>query len=183
MRINERRREEHAYRAQFDRVVGSSLDPDMENFEEIERILAGSSPKGARPSSPPAEALDLIPSDEEVLFDDFNPMDVSMDVSSPPTSLPCEDHLLPSEPDVSFRSLILDSPCPYCEAPYALHLDGHGENNLECAVCNNGFFLGDASSSWDSLHPNSLSYVLNQSCSFHLTDSWCFPVNINPFCL
>src|SRR5258708_8932836 len=188
MRINERRREEHAYKVQFARTIGSSLDPDMENFEEIERFLAGSPPNEPGPSSPPAEAFDSIPLEfgigEEVLFDDLDSMDVSMDLSSPPASLPCEEHFLPNESDLSFRSLILDCPCPFCEAPYALHYDRHGENShFECAVCNNGFFLGDALSSWDSLHPNSSSYVAYQLCSFHLADFCRSPVDILPFCL
>ena len=172
MRINEKKREEHAYRAQFARTVGSSLDPDMENFEEIERFLAGPPSNEAGPSSPPAGTFDSIPSEfgtgEEVFFEDVDPMDVAMDLSSPPTSPSPEDHLLLNEADVSFQSLILDCPCPFCDAPYALHFHKHGEkSNFECAVCNNGFLLGDALSSWDSIHRNSSPYVLFHVCSFH----------------
>ncbi|KAF8325819.1 uncharacterized protein EI90DRAFT_3071831 [Cantharellus anzutake] len=161
MNINERRREEHALRAQFARTVGSSLDPNMDNFEEIERFLTGPPPIELEEQFP-ASRFEPIPSefdigDDEVSLVDPVAMDIAMDLSSPPASSPPNyDCSLPTkEEDTSFQSLILDCPCPFCNAPYALHFHDDAEkSNFECAVCNNGFLLASARLSWDSFHPN-----------------------------
>lgn len=165
---SERRRQYHAQRVSFEHAVGSSLDPNMENFEEYERHFAGE-PLPREPSPPSDIFLETDDVDVEVQhpaamdsssFDDADwpeppDADMDMDFSSPPTSPIKAHHAFPTEDQVdSFVDLLLASPCPNCHAPFSLHLEhDSGQPAIVCAVCTNSFPLGEAESSWASAHP------------------------------
>ncbi|KAF9511994.1 hypothetical protein BS47DRAFT_1346152 [Hydnum rufescens UP504] len=148
-------------RISFTHAMVSSVDPDMENFEELVREFAG--PSKYRSESPPPD-IDLSDSEPDyppdaynnVPFDGSSEMDVDMgmDMSSPPASPKTPFNVLPSS---QFLSLLLASPCPFCHAPFSLHHhDESGQPAVLCAICSNVLRLGDAPASWLSVHPSPL---------------------------
>lgn len=143
----------------------------MEGFDEYERHFAGTSEQ-REPSPPPdffSDDVDISFPDDYAAPDDANhdhcwssePPDTDMDFSSPPAS-PTQkfQHLHTAPQEASFIGMLLASPCPFCHAPYSLHVDDEmGHLGLVCAVCTNSFLLADANESWASLHSVSSSYV------------------------
>lgn len=143
----------------------------MEGFDEYERHFAGTSEQ-REPSPPPdfySDDVDISFPDDYAAPDDANhdhyrssePPDTDMDFSSPPAS-PTQkpQHLHAAPQDASFVGMLLASPCPFCHAPYSLHVDDEmGHLGLVCAVCTNAFLLADANESWASMHAVFSSYV------------------------
>ena len=153
-------------RISFAQAMVSSMDPDMENFEELVHEFTG--PSKYRPEFPQPD-IDLSDSEldyppetyADTPFETSSDMDVDVDVGMDMSSSPASPRK-PSEihPHSRFVSLLLASPCPYCCAPFSLH--GHNENGqpaVLCALCTNTLLLGDAPESWFSAHPSSLRLV------------------------
>lgn len=182
--MDERRRARYAQRVSFQQAVGSSLDPDMDGFEEYERHFTNTTAAGATPQYYEEEEYDVPPdSEQEVEFamlnnipsdsplerhpNDDTDVDIEMPLSSPPPS-PRPTHL-PSlstsmMADSSFTSLLLECPCPSCSAPYSLYLDAVQMNDqptqsMTCAVCTEAFHLGNAQQSWEAVHPAPIPLV------------------------
>ncbi|KAF8318634.1 hypothetical protein DL93DRAFT_317905 [Clavulina sp. PMI_390] len=163
---NERKREAYRQKLSFELAVGSSIDPDMEDFEEYENHFVGgdSTPRGPSPSPEDSDdyefALpsDAIPSDLDAApsseaWSESQDADIDMPLSSPLGSPSLQHASLPID-DHSFIGLLLSSTCPYCSAPFSLYVDDmDGYRTMTCAPCTNSFPLGDAPESWAAAHP------------------------------
>lgn len=173
----ERRKFNYRQKVSYQYAVGSSIDPAMEDFDEYERHFAEDNTM--------AQAEEEIPDDIDVeisLPDDYAPSesayegdsqlnDMDFEFSSPPAS-PSSSRQVPAskvrEDNLPFVSALLASPCPYCRAPFSLHASREAEQPaLECAVCQNSFFLRSSADSWAHSHPTPLQYVHpHVACTF-----------------
>lgn len=186
---DERRRASYAQRVSYQREVGSSIDPDMEDFDAYERHFTtaeedippaeedeidyamipsdGPAPRNSQPQPPPHYGMQGDEDDIEV--------DIEMPLSSPPPSpsltLPHTAHSHSRNRTTShtanlslFMSSLLDCPCPYCSAPFSLYSDIGTDGRQEvmtCAVCTESFALRTARESWEALHAVDIPYVLS----------------------
>ena len=166
---SERHREKHAYDVSYRLAVGSSIDPDMEDIEALElELMAPAS--HAEQSPPPDSDMDEAHYYDAMLDEDERCPETDMDLSSPPAS-PRIQHILSlqstlysveeshsSPPSSQFLDSLLSSPCPYCGAPYSLHVQEAVAPALMCAVCTSPFVLSnEAEVSWTASHPSSSS--------------------------
>lgn len=173
---SERRKAKHAYAASFEREVGSSFDPNMEDFEQMEAHFVQYPPPPREPSPPPDVGSEIyLPDDFEVPPEDVpstytsseygGEIDVEMEAeatssafSSPTTSPSKASHLRHLPAQSSFMGMLLASPCPTCHAPYSLHVDDEvQEPAFMCAVCSSSFRLGSSQSSWNRYHVNHIA--------------------------
>lgn len=162
---SERRRANHAQKVSYAYAVGSSLDPDMEGFEEYEQHFAGGGPS-LREMSPPPDiyfdddieaAIHLhMPSDPdartpEESWSEPQDIDIEMPFSSPPPSPTPNIQSLPPKQAPSFVDMLLAANCPFCHAPFSLYLE-MGQAATTCAVCTSSFRLGDTPNTWAHVH-------------------------------
>jgi len=139
----ETRRERHRQQYLFERQVGSSFDPDIEDMD----------------------AWETYSDDEDVpddVFDDaheFELADYEEHIDPP------EDRCGPTDSQTSdaeqsrndFLNHLLQSACPSCRhSPLTINVDA--AHSISCQGCSRSYLLAEAAASWAEDHPDSNRY-------------------------
>ncbi|KAG8895232.1 hypothetical protein FRB99_000692 [Tulasnella sp. 403] len=167
----EMRRQRHREQYLFECQVGSSFDPDMEEFYTSEN------PGGGENGTDPKDEFDFESDDDEALAAEYEEyLQAQAAQQSPPSSQPNilgmtlssdaagpSSHTIPSSRPLSdsvnhFLNHVLHSSCPQCHAT-PLQISSDVQNAVLCTNCLTTYPLNDAASSWVEDHLSPDSYV------------------------
>ncbi|KAG8871657.1 hypothetical protein FRB97_008428 [Tulasnella sp. 331] len=156
------RRDKHRQEYNFQRQVGSSFDPELEDIAEWETYL-----ETGEPASPKLHAVDDYEDDDELdeeylceQYEAYLEQEEITEASSTSMELdahqPQHDH---SSEEAASRSLflnhILATSCLKCHQALTISLEV--EDAVSCTSCRTTYPLNEAASSWTDDHPSLLS--------------------------